>query len=566
MTKVLVVGGVAGGASTVARLRRMDEHAEIILFERGEHVSYANCGLPYYVGGVIRERNALFQKTPAKMGTEFKADVRVFSDVTAVNPAAKQITVISRDRGEYTEHYDYLVLAPGAKPIRPAIEGSDDERIVSIRDVPNADAAFVLARRPEAKRAVVVGGGFIGVEMAENLRHLGLTVSLVEMAPHILAPLDDDMVAFPEREFVKNGVNLFLNDKALRFEKNGESLRVVLESGTGLDADIVVLALGVRPDTAFLAGSGIATGPAGHILVNPRMQTNFPEIYAVGDAIAFSEAPQGHGPVPHPLAVPLAGPANRQGRIAADNIAGRHAEYAGFQGTSVVKVFDITVAATGVNERALIKAGIPYRVAVVHPGDHAGYYPGATPMTLKLLFNEEGRIFGAQGAGKQGVDKRIDVLATVMRLNGTVHDLSDLELAYAPPYSAAKDPVNLLGYVAENMLEGLVKAVSFEEYTAEWAGREHVLLDVRTSEEYARNHLPGSLHIPLDDLRDRIGEIPPGVPVFSLCLVGRRGYVAARILEQSGHDVYLMRGGCMSIWGHDADKPECLRGGTCAGN
>lgn len=549
MSKVLIVGGVAGGASAAARLRRLDESLEIIMFERGAAISYANCGLPYYVGGSIVKRDSLFLKTPEGMATEFNMEVRVNSEVIAVDSAAKKVLVREAGKGEYEEAYDYLLLAPGAKALIPPLPGLDDPRIVSIRTVPDTDKAYALAHDQATRRAIVVGGGFIGLEMAENLSHLGLEVHLVEMQPHVLMPLDDDMAIFAERELQRKGISLHLGCRAEEFKSGDKEISLRLNTGEEIAAEMVVLALGVRPDTAFLKDSGLEMGPAGHILIDEHMRTSAPGVYAVGDAVAFNQLPEGAAAA-SPLAVPLAGPANRQGRIAADNIAGGDSRYPGFAGTSIVKVFDLTLAATGLNARTLSKAGIAFQQVVVHPADHATYYPGAKTLTLKLLFSPEGKILGAQGAGMQGVDKRIDVLATAIRLGGSVSDLVDLELSYAPPFSSAKDPVNLLAYVAENTLTGKLRPVSYSEYQTEWSDKPHTLLDVRTIKEFESMRLENSVNLPLHELRSRLGELDRNLPIIVVCQVGRRAYEGLRILVQNGFDAYLLSGGGTSVWGH----------------
>jgi len=404
--KVLIVGGVAGGASAAARLRRLDEAAEIILFERDEHISFANCGLPYYIGEIIKDRAKLLVQTPKSLHDRFNIDVRIHSEVTAIHPDTKTVTVNSKDKGVYQESYDYLVLSPGAKALRPPIPGIDSPRILTLRNIPDTDAIKEYVDRHEVKSAVVIGGGFIGVEMAENLKHRGLAVTLVEAVPHVLAPFDDDMVVMVEKELEDNGINLLLQDGVKAFQDKGGSVEVLLNSGTAVTADIVILAIGVTPDTAFLKDSGIQLGPKGHIVVNENLETSAPGIYAVGDAIEVVDFVN-----KQKTAIPLAGPANKQGRIAADNIAGLHSTYKGTLGTAIIKVFNLTAAATGNNERTLKRLNIPYQTAYVHPMSHASYYPGALPLSLKLLFNAEGRILGAQGVGLDGVDKRIDVIA-----------------------------------------------------------------------------------------------------------------------------------------------------------
>ncbi len=538
--KVVIVGGVAGGASAAARLRRLDEQAEIILLERDEHISFANCGLPYYIGETIQERDKLLVQTPEAMQARFAIDVRVHSEVTAVHPDKKTITISSKDRGVYEESYDYLVLSPGAKPIRPDLPGIGSSRVFTLRNIPDTDRIKAFVDQENSRRAVVIGGGFIGVEMAENLKERGLAVTLVEAAPHILPPFDGDMAVLAERELRENGVQLYLGDGVAGFQDQPDGITVTLQSGAAISADLVILAIGVAPETGFLSGSGITLGPKGHIVVNERLETSQPGIYAVGDAIEVVDFVSGQ-----PAAIPLAGPANKQGRIAADNIAGLASRFNGSQGTSILKVFSLTAAATGNNERTLQRLGTPYRVAIVHPNSHASYYPGALPMSLKLLFDETGRILGAQAIGLDGVDKRMDVIATVMRLKGKVSDLTELELAYAPPYSSAKDPVNMAGFVAENILSGKTDVFTYEQL-ASFDRNDSILLDVRTEAEFANGHLPGALNIPVDELRRRLSELNKEKLILAYCQVGLRGYIASRILSQHGFRVKNMTGGYKS--------------------
>ncbi|HWR39305.1 MAG TPA: DsrE/DsrF/DrsH-like family protein [Patescibacteria group bacterium] len=538
--KIIIVGGVAGGASAAARLRRLDEQAEIILLERDEHISFANCGLPYYIGGAIQNRELLLIQTPAAMQERFGIDVRVHSEAIAVHPERKSVMVRSRDRGTYEESYDALILSPGARPIRPQLPGIDSERIFTLRNIPDTDRIKAVAGRESSRRAVVIGGGFIGVEMAENLREQGLTVSLAEAAPHILPPFDSDMAVFVEKELRDNGVALYLGDGVSSFEENDTGMIVRLQSGAVLETDLVILAIGVLPDTDFLKDSGIALGARGHILVDDRMATSQPDIYAVGDAVEVRDLVSGQN-----TAIPLAGPANKQGRIAADNIAGLDSHYRGSLGTSILKVFNLTAAATGNNERLLQRNGVTYHTAYVHPNSHASYYPNAVPLSLKLLFDAGGKILGAQAVGNEGVDKRMDVLATVIRLKGTVTDLTELELAYAPPYSSAKDPVNMIGFVAENILAGRSDVFTYEQLSS-LKGKEVVLLDVRTELEFENGHLEGAKNIPVDELRRRLPELDKDKLILTYCQVGLRGYIASRILNQYGFRVKNMTGGYKS--------------------
>lgn len=541
--KVLIVGGVAGGASAAARLRRLDESAEIIMFERDEYISFANCGLPYYIGEIIKEREKLLVQTPESMKSRFNIDVRIHSEVIGVDTNKKIAMVRSKEKGVYEESYDYIVLSPGARAIKPTIEGINSKRIFTLRNIPDTDNIKAYVDKKGINSAVVIGGGFVGVEMAENLKDRGLEVTLIEAAPHIMAPFDTDMVVTIEKEILDNGVGVILNDGVKAFKDLDSSVEITLNSGTKLNADLVILAIGVFPDTGFLKDSEIELGAKGHILVNEKMETNAANIFAVGDAIEVVDFVNKQN-----TAIPLAGPANKQGRIAADNIAGLSTSYKGTQGTSIIKVFGLTAASTGNNERTLNRLNIPYKVITIHPASHASYYPGSFTMTLKLIFNEDGKILGAQGVGYVGVDKRIDVIATVIRLGGTVTDLTELELCYAPPFSSAKDPVNMAGYVAENVLAGRVDVITSEELL-DYDKENTFLLDVRTDDEFKNGHLEGAVNIPLDSLRERIGELDKGKEILEYCQIGLRGYVASRILTQKGYKVKNIDGGykCASM-------------------
>jgi len=538
--KVLIVGGVAGGASTAARLRRLDEELEIVMFERDEYISFANCGLPYYIGETIKEREKLLVQTPESMHKRFNIDVRVNSEVIAVDANKKTVKVNSKAKGIYEESYDYLVLSPGAKAIRPNIEGINSNKVLTLRNIPDTDNIKALVDKKGINSAVVIGGGYVGVEMAENLKERGLEVTLVEAAPHILAPFDTDIVVTAEKELIENGIKLILNDGVKAFKDIENSVEVTLNSNTKVTADLVVLAIGVAPDTNFIKDSGIKFGARGHILVNDKMQTNIENIYAVGDAIEVVDFVNKQN-----TAIPLAGPANKQGRIAADNIAGLDTTFKGTQGTAIIKIFGLTAASTGNNERTLKRLNIPYKVIYVHPVSHASYYPGALPMTLKLIFNEEGTILGAQAIGYDGVDKRIDVIATTMRLGGKVTDLTELELCYAPPFSSAKDPVNMAGFVAENVLSGKMDVITPEEFL-NYPKENCILLDVRTEIEFNNGHIEGAINIPVDSLRERLGELDKNKEIIEYCQVGLRGYVAARILVQNGYKVKNITGGYKS--------------------
>lgn len=534
--KILIVGGVAGGASAAARLRRLDENAEIVMFERGTYISFANCGLPYYIGETIKDRSKLMVQTPENLKARFNIDVRINSDVIGVDTRAKKVRVNSADQGTYEESYDYLILSPGAKPIKPPIPGIDSEFIFTVRNIPDTDRIKSYVDQAGTRSAIVIGGGFIGIEMAESLRERGLDVSLIEAAPHILAPFDSEMVAFAEKEMTDHGVKLVLGDGVEAFHDKEKGVEVSLKSGLQLSADLVILAIGVTPDTGFIKNSGIELGARGHIIVNEYMQTNSDGVYAVGDAVETTDLDGQRA------TVPLAGPANKQGRIAADNIHGLNTVYKGTQGTSIIKVFSLTGASTGFNERTLQRMNIPYRTIYVHPNSHAGYYPGAKAIAMKLLFNDEGRILGAQAFGSEGVDKRIDVIATVLRLKGTVDDLAELELAYAPPFSSAKDPVNMAGYLAQNVLSGQLDIFTVTDLET-LQPEEQILLDVRTVEEYEQGHIDGAILIPVDELRERMNELDKDKEIYAYCGVGIRGYIAARILTEHGYRVKNLTGG-----------------------
>ncbi|SCN24320.1 Coenzyme A disulfide reductase [Clostridium sp. N3C] len=535
--KILIVGGVAGGASAAARIRRLDESAEIIMFERDEYISFANCGLPYYIGGSIKEREKLLVQTPEAMKRRFKIDVRINSEVISVNTEEKTVKVKTKDGEEYEESYDYILLSPGAKSLKPPIPGIENKKIFTLRNVADTDKIKAVVDSKNIRKAVVIGGGYIGVEMAENLIDGGLEVTLIEAAEHILAPFDDEMSAMAEKELVEHGVNLILKDGVKAFQEKEGSLEVTLSSGTIVKADMAILAIGVMPDTAFLKNSGIQLNERGHIITDEHMRTNVDGVYAVGDAVVVKDFVTGEK-----AAIPLAGPANRQGRIAADNICGLDTTYKGSQGTSIIKIFDMTAASTGANERTLKKYNIPYKVIYVHPNSHASYYPGASQLTIKLIFNDEGRILGAQVIGYDGVDKTIDVFATVMRLKGTIYDLTELELAYAPPYSSAKSPANMAGFVAENLLQGRMEVFRWEDIDGE-LNDNFQLIDVRTEIEYENGHLDNAILMPVDDLRNRLQQLDKDKETYLYCQVGLRGYIATRILEQNGFKVKNMTGG-----------------------
>lgn len=539
--KVLIVGGVAVGASVAARLRRLDEDAEIIMFEKGPYISYANCGLPYYLGDVITDREKLLVTKPELMRNRFKIDVRNESEVVEINSKNKTIKVNSKEKGVYEENYDYLVLSPGAKPFKPNIKGIENKRIFTLRNVPDTDKIFNFIKDGNVKKAVVVGGGYVGVEMAENLKDKGIAVTLVEAAPHILAPFDSDMVTMLEKEMEDKGVNLILNDGIKVFEDSGDDIEIETASGTKLKADMIILAIGVTPDAEFLKDSGLNFGTRGHIITDSNMRTNLEGVYAGGDAVEVTDFVNNTK-----AAIPLAGPANKQGRIIADNIAGINTTYKNTQGTSVIKVFDLTAAGTGNNERTLERLNIPYKVIYVHPNNHAGYYPGATQISLKLIFNDEGKILGAQAIGYDGVEKRIDVIATVLRLGGTIYDLTELELSYAPPFGSAKDVVNFAGYVAENVLTGKSDVVLPREIENRDKDKV-VIIDVRTAIERENGRVEDSIHIDVNEIREKLPVLDKEKEYWVHCAVGLRAYVAERILKQHGFKAKNITGGYKSI-------------------
>ena len=537
--KLLIVGGVAGGASAAARARRLAEDASIVLFERGPDVSFANCGLPYYVGGEIAERNKLLVVTPELLRSRFRLDVRVRSSVEAIDRFAKKVRVRDLASGrEYDEAYDKLILAPGAAPLRPPIPGIDLPGVFTLRDLQDVDR--IKDRVDQGvKRAVVVGAGFIGLELVENFVRRGIAVTVVELQDQVLPPFDKEMTTPLAEHLATKGVSLLLGQSAEAFERGPDDLTVVLKSGIRLTAQLVVLGVGVRPENKLAIDAGLQVGPRGGIRVNEHVQTTDPDIYAVGDAIEANDFVTGE-----PTQVPLAGPANRQGRIAADHIFGRAARYRGTQGTAIVRVFDRTAAMTGASEKVLRRASRPYRKVYVHPTNHAGYYPGAEAMTIKLLFDPEtGRVLGAQAVGGAGADKRIDVLAMAIQAGMTVFNLEESELAYSPQYGSAKDPINMAGFVAAGLLRGDHPQVDVEIVLNDATEQRPFLVDVRTPQEFSRGHIPGAVNIPLDELRSRLEELPKGKKIAAYCQVGQRGYLATRILLQAGFPAVNIGGG-----------------------
>lgn len=529
--KYVIVGGVAGGATAAARIRRNSEEAEIILFEKGEYISYANCGLPYYIGGVIADREKLFVQTPQAFGRRFNLDVRVQSEVIAIHPSEKIVDIRTSDGETYSETYDKLLLSPGASPVRPPLHGIDHEGIFTLRNVNDTDRIKEYLQSHSVKRAVIIGAGFIGLEMAENLQEAGAEVAIVEMANQVMAPIDFSMASLVHEHLLQKGVRLYLEQAVASFERTADGLEVVFKSGEKLGADMVMLSIGVRANTALASEAGLELGEMRGIKVDDYLQTSDPHIYAVGDAVEFR-----HPITEKPWLNFLAGPANRQARIVADNMAfGNKIKYEGAVGTSIAKVFDMTVAASGLPAKRLKQAGIDYLSATIHPASHAGYYPDALPMTVKITFTpKDGKLLGAQIVGYNGVDKRIDEFSQVIKHQGTIYDLMALEQAYAPPFSSAKDPVAVAGYVAGNILSGKMQPLYWRELRDADLSRV-TLIDVRTPDEFALGALKGAVNIPLDDMRERIKEIPTDKPVYLYCGVGLRGYLASNILLQNGY-------------------------------
>lgn len=536
--KHVIVGGVAGGATAAARIRRADEHAEIVLFEKGNDISYANCGLPYYIGGVIDDRDKLFLQTPQSFGKRFNIDVRIKTEVISVNTERKEIVFRNSRNETGVEQYDKLLLSPGASPVRPPLAGIDNDGIFTLRNVADTDAIKSYVSKHKIEHAVVIGAGFIGLEMAENLHHLGANVSIVEMARQVMTPIDFPMAAMVHQHLNQKGVNLYLNEAVTAFEKTTNGLNVVFKSGKTLRADMVILSIGVRPETTLAKSAGLKTGEAGGIWVDEFLQTSEKDIYAVGDAIEFKHPITGQSWLNY-----LAVPANRQGRIVADNMVfGNNTPYEGAIGTSIAKIFDQTVAATGMNEALLNRQNISFFTSTTHSGSNAGYYPGAMPMTIKLNFSRDsGQILGAQIVGYAGVDKRIDQIALLMKHHKTVYDLTRIEHAYAPPFASAKDPIAIAGYVAQNILTGKMPVVYWEQLTTK---SDAMLLDVRTKDEFLLGSIEGALNIPLDELRDRVSELPTDKDIFLFCAIGLRGYLALNILKQRGFErVFNVSGG-----------------------
>jgi len=542
--KYVIIGAVAGGASAAARLRRNDELAEIVIFEKGEYISYANCGLPYYIGNVITNRNALFVQTAASFNKRFNIDVRTLTEVISINRTTKTISAKNQTTGEvYEETYDKLVLSPGAEPIRPPLPGIGGKGIFTLRNVADTDYIKAYVQQEQVKKAVVIGAGFIGLEMAENLHSLGMDVTIVEMAGQVLTPVDFPIAAILQQHIRSKGVHLLLNTAVSGFEQTENGLKVMLNNGQKLDADVVILSIGVKPDTKLAAEAGLKIGEARGIYVNESMQTSDPDIYAVGDAIEFTNPITNKSMVTY-----LAGPANKQGRICADNLVfGHHKKYNGSINTAIVKVFDMTVATAGTASKHLQLAGIKHQVSTITSGSHAGYYPGAKQMTIQIAFTPgDGRLLSAQIVGYDGVDKRLDILSSVIKRNGTIDELTEFEHAYAPPFSSAKDPVNMAAFAAENILQKRSVVFYWNEFDKITPG--DVLIDVRTKNEYNAGKILDAINIPVDELRSRLDEIPKDKKIYIYCLGGLRGYLAQRILMQNGYADTINLSGGYQLW------------------
>ncbi len=538
--KVVIVGGVAGGASAAARIRRLDEQAEIIVYEKSGFVSYANCGLPYYIGNVITDQDELTLQTPESFWSRFRVQVKTCHEVTEVHPEEKKVTVKNLISGDqWLESYDKLILSPGAKPVRPNLPGIESEKIFTLRTVEDTLRIHKFVESASPKSAVLVGGGYIGIEVAENLREKGLDVTIVQRPKQLMNTLDYDMATFVHSKLRQKGLSLRLGSSVVGFREEKEQIVTLLDGEEGIPADMVLLAIGVSPDSSLAKQAGLELGVKGSIVVNDRMETSAPDIYAVGDAVQVKHFVTGEN-----TSIALAGPANKQGRIAADNICGGDSHYRGSLGSSVIKIFDLTVAGTGMTEKAAEAAGLDYDSVVLSPASHAGYYPGAKTMTMKVVFEKGSlRLLGAQIIGAEGVDKRLDVLATAIHAGVRADKLKDLDLAYAPPYSSAKDPVNMAGFMIENLDTGKVKQYHWDDIESLPKDGSVTLLDARTEREYSNGHIPGYINIPVDDLRDRLSEIDPSKPVYVICQSGLRSYIACRILMQNGFDCYNFSGG-----------------------
>lgn len=538
--KVLIVGGVAGGATAAARIRRLDESAQITVYERSGFISYANCGLPYYIGDVITNPDDLTLQTPESFFTRFRIDMKVHHEVTSIDPEHKSIRVRNLITGqEFDDAYDKLILSPGARPVQPELAGVSDERVFTLRTVEDTYRIKEYIRSAGPKSAVLAGGGFIGLELAENLKGIGMDVTIVQRPKQLMNPFDSDMASFIHTEMRRHGVKLALGHSVEGFRSADDGIEVLLKDAMPIHADMVILAIGVAPDTGLAKAAGLKLGIKGSIVVNDRMETSVPDIYAAGDAVQVQHFVTGQDAV-----ISLAGPANKQGRIIADNICGGDSRYKGSQGSSIIRVFNLTAAATGINETSARKAGLETDTVILSPMSRAGYYPGGKLMTIKVVFEKETyRLLGAQIIGYDGVDKRIDVLATAIRAGMSATDLKDLDLAYAPPYSSAKDPVNMAGFMIDNIRNGVLKQWHLEELDSLRNDNDVTLLDVRTVHEYNGGHIDGFMNIPVDELRERIDEIPSDKPVYVICQSGLRSYIATRILNGNGYDAYNFCGG-----------------------
>lgn len=550
--KILIIGGVAGGATTAARLRRLDEFAEIILFERGEFISFANCGLPYHIGGVISSRDSLVVQTVEDMHKKFNIDIRTFHEVTSIDRARHEVKILDlKNNQTYTETYDKLVISTGSQPVKPPVPGlKEAKNLYTLRNIPDMDKIKAFIDQEKPKRAAVIGGGFIGVEMMENLHHLGMKVTLIEMAPQIMNMFDFEMAQIMHQHIVEQGISLILNDGVKSFDQEGK--QITLQSGTKVMTDLIIFAIGVKPDNQLAKDCGLALTDRGAIKVDEHMLTSDPDIYAIGDVVE----------VPHMISkqhmlAALAGPANKQGRFVANHICGIDDTYEGTLATSAAKLLELNIASTGLNEKTLRQLNLPYKAIHIHPTSHASYYPNAEPMALKVLFNPETEMmYGAQAVGGEGVDKRIDVIATAMYAKLKITALKNLDLAYAPPFSSAKDPVNMIGFVADNILKGMVDTITWQEMH-ELAAKGSYVLDIRERAEYMLEYLPGSINIPLTELRDHLNELPKDQPIYVYCHVGTRGYTASRILKQHGYNVKNLDGGFKSyscVYDHDGSQ------------
>ena len=540
--KILIIGGVAGGATAATRLRRLSEENEVIIFEKGSYISFANCGLPYHIGGVIHERDALLLQTPESLKERYNLDVRIHTEVLSIDRNAKTVSIKNLNTGDtYTESYDKLLLSPGVEPIRPPFEGIDSDKIYTLRNIPDMDK--IVSKTRSAKSFVVVGGGFIGLEVAENLLEAGKQVTLVELGNQLMAPVDFDIASFIHEKAEQHGLALLLNTGVEKFADLGDTIRVFLNNGTSIDTEAVILAIGVKPETKLAKDAGLETGTTGGILVNGYMQTSDPDIYAVGDAVEVE-----HYIHHSKVLIPLAWPANRQGRMVADNISlGNRYTYPGSLGSSILKFFELTVACTGLSEKFLKRNNIPHKTAIVTRGHHAGYYPGAKNIVLKLIFDDSGRIFGAQAVGEKGIDKRIDVIATAIKGNLTIFDLPEIEITYAPPYNSAKDPVNIVGYTAENILNGILDMVNYDEFDRFVNENNAIILDVRTPREYAEGHITGAINLNVDELREALPTLDKDKTYVIYCQIGLRGYLANRILRNHGFRAVNLNGG-YNLW------------------